>query len=243
MNKRAMVALLTVVPIVSPLVWTGVGAQDALTPVSSSTVTEKFAASAIRIEVSIDNRTLWVVSGVDTLRTAPIAVASGLSLEFGKQRWTFETPRGSHVVLGKRPDPVWRPPDWHYVEAANELGVTLKPLPSHGATLNDGRRVVVRQERVGLIMLGDTAFLPLPADEHIVFNSTMYIPPFGTRNRQIRGELGRYALDIGDGYLIHGTPDQGTVGDAVTHGCLRLLDADIEWVYKNVPVGAKVVIR
>ncbi|MFL5575974.1 MAG: L,D-transpeptidase, partial [Gemmatimonadaceae bacterium] len=39
-----------------------------------------------------------------------------------------------------------------------------------------------------------------------------------------------------------GTPDEATVGAAVTHGCVRLRDADISWLYDNVPVGTPVYI-
>ncbi len=49
----------------------------------------------------------------------------------------------------------------------------------------------------------------------------------GTAHRRILGELGRYKLDLGDGSLIHGTPDQASVGSATTHGCLRLREADL----------------
>jgi lipoprotein-anchoring transpeptidase ErfK/SrfK len=41
---------------------------------------------------------------------------------------------------------------------------------------------------------------------------------------------------------MHGTPYPETVGEAATHGCLRLLDTDIEWLYRNVPVGTTVII-
>ncbi|HEX9564832.1 MAG TPA: L,D-transpeptidase, partial [Gemmatimonadaceae bacterium] len=64
----------------------------------------------------------------------------------------------------------------------------------------------------------------------------------GTLNRMIQGELGRYALDLGDGYLIHGTPDPSSIGRAVTHGCIRLGDRDITWLYRHVPVGTPVYI-
>ena len=70
----------------------------------------------------------------------------------------------------------------------------------------------------------------------------MYIPPFVTQNRKVEGELGRYALDLGDGYLIHGTADPKSIGRAVTHGCIRLGDDDIEWLYRNVPRGTTVHI-
>jgi lipoprotein-anchoring transpeptidase ErfK/SrfK len=64
----------------------------------------------------------------------------------------------------------------------------------------------------------------------------------GTKHRTVAGELGKYRLKLGDGYQIHGTPHLDTIGTSVTHGCMRLADDDIEWVYNNVPVGTKVYI-
>jgi lipoprotein-anchoring transpeptidase ErfK/SrfK len=29
---------------------------------------------------------------------------------------------------------------------------------------------------------------------------------------------------------------------AATHGCVRLRDQDIEWLYENIPVGTKVYV-
>ena len=55
--------------------------------------------------------------------------------------------------------------------------------------------------------------------------------------------LGAFRLDLGDGFLIHGTPNEGTVGTASSHGCVRLAGDALAWVYANVPVGAAVVIR
>ncbi len=218
-----------------------VAAQTNATPDGGSDSNVRSAST--RIDVSIKDRRLWVMSGNDTLRTASIAVARSGELKFGDRRWTFQTPTGRHVILNKRADPVWRPPDWHYAEAALENGWRMRPMPTSGVTLPDGRKVLMRDARAGVIFPGDSEFYPLPVHEHIVFDSTLYIPPLGSRNREIAGELGRYALDIGDGYLIHGTPDQNSVGGAVTHGCLRLLDEDIAWLYNNVPVGAVVTIR
>lgn len=68
------------------------------------------------------------------------------------------------------------------------------------------------------------------------------IPPANDPSRYEYGVLGDYALSIGDGYLIHGTLYQRFLGLAVTHGCVRLNDADLEFVYKELPVGAKVFI-
>ncbi|MDD2570725.1 MAG: L,D-transpeptidase [Bacteroidales bacterium] len=68
------------------------------------------------------------------------------------------------------------------------------------------------------------------------------IPPYGHPSRYDRYTLGAYKLDIGDAYMIHGTLYQRLIGLPVTHGCIRLLDDDLEVVYKTLPIGAKVII-
>ncbi len=54
--------------------------------------------------------------------------------------------------------------------------------------------------------------------------------------------LGEYALYLGDGYMIHGTLYQRYLGRAITHGCIRLGDDDLERVYRAAPVGTQVLI-
>lgn len=54
--------------------------------------------------------------------------------------------------------------------------------------------------------------------------------------------LGDFGLYLGDGYIMHGTVFQSLLGQRVTHGCIRLGDADLEWIYKTVPLGARVYL-
>ena len=54
--------------------------------------------------------------------------------------------------------------------------------------------------------------------------------------------LGEYALYLGDGYMIHGTLYQRYLGQAITHGCVRLGDEDLERVYRMTPAGSQVLI-
>jgi len=56
------------------------------------------------------------------------------------------------------------------------------------------------------------------------------------------GVLGDYALGIGDGYFLHGTLYTRLLGRNVTHGCVRIGDADLEYLYKNVPLGTRVYL-
>ena len=199
--------------------------------------------SGLRVVVSLRERRVWVLMGADTLRSAEAAVASGMTLAFAGRSWTFRTPRGRHTVIARVSNPVWRPPDWLYAEVALEHNLELAQLrPERPVRVADDQLLVVRSGLVGLLQESTRVFSPLPTDEHIVFNDTLYIPPLTTQNRRVSGELGRYALDLGDGYLIHGTSDPGSIGQAVTHGCIRLGDADISWLYRQVPPGTPVHI-
>lgn len=69
-----------------------------------------------------------------------------------------------------------------------------------------------------------------------------YEPPKGMRDRVDDYSLGDYALDMPDGYIIHGTVFKTLLGRRVTHGCIRLGDEDLKFVYETVPVGARVFL-
>jgi hypothetical protein len=198
-------------------------------------------STEMRIVVSIGARRLWVLAGPDTLLDAPVAVGMGRTLAYGGKRWVFATPLGVRNVRAKRSTPFWRPPDWAYAEVAREHGLKLARMRAdRPVRLRDGRQLIVRDSLVGIMM--PDGFAPLPVEEHIVFNETLYVPPHGTRNRLIEGTLGIYQLDLGDGYLLHGTPNEESIGWATTHGCVRLRGHDIEWLFANVPVGTAVYL-
>jgi hypothetical protein len=215
--------------------------KDSIAYESARTAAER--AKGYRIVVDIFAHQLHVIDGGDTLRTAPVATAMNATLTYGGRSWRFETPRGVRKVLGKDKDPVWTPPEWHYAEVALEHQLKLRSL-RRGETvrLHDGTRLTTRGDEVGVIAPGEKEFVPLVLDEHVVFDNTIFIPPAGTKHRTIQGELGHFRLALGDGYLLHGTPYGNSIGSAVTHGCIRLRDEDIEWLYDNVPVGTRVYL-
>lgn len=200
-------------------------------------------ASGYRVVVDIFAHQLYVIEGGDTLRAAPVATAMNSTLSYGGRSWRFETPRGIRKVLSKDKDPVWTPPEWHYAEVALEHRLKLRSL-RRGQTvrLSDGTRLSARGDEVGIIAPGEKEFVPLVLDEHVVFDNTIFVPPAGTKHRSIQGELGHFRLALGDGYLLHGTPYTKSIGAAVTHGCIRMRDEDIEWMFDNVPVGTKVYL-
>ena len=200
-------------------------------------------STGYRVIVDLFAHELYVLDRDDTLRVAPAATAMNATLSYGGRTWRFETPRGVRVVRGKDKDPVWTPPEWHFAEIALEHGLKLRSMAAgQQIRLKDGTILTSRRDEVGIIRKGTNKFVPLVLDEHVVFDNTIFIPPQGTKHRSIKGELGHYRLDMGDGYLLHGTPYARSIGAAVTHGCVRLADDDIEWLYENVPVGTKVYI-
>ena len=46
-------------------------------------------------------------------------------------------------------------------------------------------------------------------------------------------------LDRGN-YAIHGTNNPGSIGGFVSHGCIRMYNADIMDLYRRAPVGTEV---
>ncbi len=106
----------------------------------------------------------------------------------GEEKWVFQTPRGMLRVQNKIVNPVWRMPDWAFIEEG----------------------------------------LPVP-------------PPYAAERYEYN-VLGDYALDLGNGYLIHGTLYQRFLGMPVTHGCVRLGDEELNIVYHTLDIGSKVFI-
>ncbi|MDB4887592.1 MAG: ErfK/YbiS/YcfS/YnhG family protein [Gemmatimonadetes bacterium] len=202
-------------------------------------------ASGFHLVVDVFAHELYVINAKgDTLRKAPAATASNATLAFGGRTWHFETPRGVRMVTAKDSEPVWRPPDWHFAEVALEHGLKVRYL-ERGRTvrLQDGTKLKIEGDEVGIIAPGEREFQPLVLDMHVVFDNTLFVPPVDTKHRQVEGELGHFRLRLGDdGYMLHGTPYANSIGASVTHGCVRLHDDDIEWLYNNVPLGTKVYI-
>lgn len=44
------------------------------------------------------------------------------------------------------------------------------------------------------------------------------------------------------GIGIHGTPDASSIGYSRSHGCVRLLPREAEWLFRRVRVGTPVLI-
>ena len=70
------------------------------------------------------------------------------------------------------------------------------------------------------------------------FNRGVVVPPESPENVLGTRWLG---FDL-PGYGIHGTIEPDSIGQQVTAGCVRMLNADVEEIYSLIPKGTKVVI-
>lgn len=198
----------------------------------------------LRIVVDTRRRLLLLLQDVDTLMRAPVAIGMNAGFEYEGRKWHFETPRGTRRVLAKARDPVWTVPEWHYYEKATKKGLEVAKL-QYGDTvaLEDGSYLVATDSAIGRInQFGHfAAFTP---GVELIFDGRIYIPPLDSEYRRVRDALGPYKLDMGDGYLIHGTHyyNEDSVGEAVSHGCVRMSNDDITRLYQLVPRGTIVEI-
>ena len=197
------------------------------------------------IVVSIADHRLWYKRGDQILFTTQVATGSGKVLaKGGGNKWKFETPRGRLVVESKETEPMWVPPDWHYVEMAKKKNYGLVHLVrGKDIKLADGSIITVEGNEV-VRKAPDGQIVPFDVAEgrEIVVNKNVIIPPFGTTQRKYSGVLGTNRLNLGDGYALHGTDVPSSIGTSVSHGCVRLRNEDIETLYQMVPVGTPVFI-
>jgi L,D-transpeptidase YbiS len=150
---------------------------------------KKMAPTGTYVVVDQTQNRLYIMKDDDIARTAVCSAGSGMVLKDSgtARKWVFDTPRGVFKVRNKISNPIWKKPDWAFVEEG-------KTVPKN------------------------------PADR---FES---------------GTLGKYALYLEDGYMIHGTLYTRLLGRSVTHGCIRLGPDDLQAVWDAAPIGTPVFI-
>ena len=198
------------------------------------------------IVVSIEDHRLWYKQGDSVLFTTQVATGSGKVLENAGEgaQWKFETPRGRLVVQSKDSAPAWIPPDWHFVEMAQKKGLgVVKMNRGDQLTASDGSVIAVQgNDLVRRAPNGQVTALEAKEGHELVVNGNIVVPPYGTNARKYMGVLGTHRLNIGDGYALHGTDHPESIGHSVSHGCVRLRNADIDKLYDMVSVGTPVYI-
>ena len=204
------------------------------------------AANLPYIVVSMADHRLWYKQGKEILFEARVATGSGKELVGGASgQWRFETPRGLLTVKAKDEDPAWVPPDWHYVEQAHKKGLGIIHLDAGEAIPTGDGGVVTTKNGEVVRRYGNGSTVSLGGGvegKEIVVNGNIVVPPYGTTARRYMGVLGTRRLELGDGYGIHGTDHPETIGQSVSHGCVRMRNEDIERLYPMVSIGTPVYI-
>ena len=192
------------------------------------------------IAVSLHERWLELRNDEEVIWNAPVAIGRGF--RDNEEQIFFSTPRGRREVVSMAKNPVWVPPDWHYREVSGWSGAKTVALKRSGAVnLSDGSKIVVRNNSVGRVSK-DGSFKAYGAGKDVVVDGKVIIPPFGTAQRRKSFVMGTRKLGIGMGFAIHGTNKPGSIGRAASHGCIRMLNKDIEELYTMVEVGTPVFI-
>jgi lipoprotein-anchoring transpeptidase ErfK/SrfK len=211
------------------------------------------------IIVSTAENKVYVLRGGQKIFEAICSTGKGTKLAVDGRTLVFETPIGKFNVISKEENPVWVPPDWHYIEHARKGGMNVVRLnrgssidaSSGGSGTRDGgvwswfggsSGPTLRVKGNTIVKDYGDYEQELPPGEMIYAGGAVVIPPIGTKQRQFDKVLGRYRLNLGDGYALHGTQETANLGRSVSHGCVRLGDADIEQLYSMANVGDEVVI-
>ena len=217
------------------------------------------------IVVSTAENRLYVRRGGKTVFKAVCSTGKGTTLVQAGKTMVFETPTGKFRVVSKEENPIWVPPDWHFVEEARKKkkavvrlhpgdvidGATGEPVSEkesegvwglfRGSKRVSGHFLKVRKNTV--VEVGaDGSERELPPGKMIETGRAIVVPPSGSPQRRFDKVLGKYRLNIGSGYGIHGTLATDQLGRSVSHGCVRLGDADMEKVFEMAQVGDQVLI-
>lgn len=132
--------------------------------------------------------------------------------EAGSHSWDFSTPRGLRRVLYKTRDPYWYRPDWFWLQQ------NLQPPRA-------GQEITIPED--------------LTWEEKISYFNDSLTATERVWVRVVPGALGNYALDLGNGILLHYGVGRG---QSLSHGCIRLGTADLEAIFRTLEVGSPVLI-
>jgi lipoprotein-anchoring transpeptidase ErfK/SrfK len=218
------------------------------------------------ILVSTAENKLYVRRAGQAVFEAVCSTGKGTTLAVDGKTVVFDTPIGKLHIISKDENPQWVPPDWHYVEEARKNGmrvVRLNPgqsidkrtgqpatsAPSQGVwswfggSSNTASNPMLKVQGDTVVEVApDGSQRELDPGKTIVAGDAVVIPPVNTKQRHYDKVLGKFRLEMGNGYGIHGTDEPDKLGQSVSHGCVRLGDTDIEKLYQIANVGDTVII-
>lgn len=218
------------------------------------------------ILVSTTENKLYVRRGGQTVFEAVCSTGKGTTLAVDGKTVVFDTPIGKLHIISKDENPQWVPPDWHYVEEARKNGMRVVHLnPGQSIDTRTGQPATSTPDQGVWSWFGGSSTTPsnpvlkvrgdtvveagpdgsereLEPGKTIVAGDAVVIPPVNTKQRHYDKVLGKFRLELGNGYGIHGTDEPDKLGQSVSHGCVRLGDDDIAHLFQITNVGDEVII-
>ena len=92
-----------------------------------------------------------------------------------------------------------------------------------------------------------TLYTPTPQGKTTVANKIKNRPyyKYGIPGGAPNNPLGRRWIGLfgGETYAIHGTNEPSSIGSNASHGCIRMHNSDVEWLYDQISIGATVLIK
>jgi lipoprotein-anchoring transpeptidase ErfK/SrfK len=238
-----------------------------------SALRSKVARASVKLDESADSdqtivistaeNHLWVRKGGQNVYEAVVSTGKGTTLVENGRTTVFETPTGRFKIKSKEQNPVWVPPDWHYLEEARKKkGQAIRLDPGQAVDASTGevvdasraggvwslvegkpkRKVLTVRKNTVIEISPDGSERELPPGEIIRAGKNVVVPPLGVPQRKFDKVLGKYRLNLGGGYALHGTLATDQLGRSVSHGCVRLADKDLEHLWEITKVGDQVII-
>lgn len=218
------------------------------------------------IVISTAENRIWLRQGGQTVFEAICSTGKGTTLVENGKTTVFETPTGRFKIRSKEENPVWVPPDWHFLEEARKKkGEVVRLEPGEAVDAATGEPVAADLSRSGGVwswiggarakqkvltlkngsvveVSPDGTTRELPPGQVILAGKTVVVPPVTAPQRRFDKVLGKYRLNLGGGYALHGTLATDQLGRSVSHGCVRLADRDLEKLWGMTRVGDQVII-
>jgi len=78
---------------------------------------DRLTPGGVYLVINTSDNTFFLYKNKELFRQGMCSTGSYIKLEAGNEKsWIFETPKGVFTIKGKVTDPVWRKPDWAFVE-------------------------------------------------------------------------------------------------------------------------------
>lgn len=223
-------------------------AAPALTPPQPAASPQAAPAAGARSGAGWKRAVRYLLFTLAGLALAATAFAGYVASQGGFYAPLQTLPAAQADKLDIRPQGVYVVVDTH----ANRLRVYQDGNLLREAICSTGSGTVLKDPRNGKTWIFDTPYGerkvlrktrdPIWYKPDWAFIEEGHLPPKNPAERADDISLGKYGLYMGDGYIIHGTIFQSLLGRRLTHGCVRLGDADLEYVFKTVPVGSRVFL-